>query len=156
MIPAEAERTSARTGTSEVLEISSEGSAESILAAILSRPEAGLVECPVRTPMCPSARLTIDRDRRVILLAVAREGLAELRSIGQAYRWLIENRALIGMAVPQLMIDAHRFPRLRLLVDQADASAEALQPMLQSGHVTVEAYRRLRWGDRTGLLLDAA
>lgn len=156
IIPAEGDRTSSRAGTSEVLEISSEGSAESILAAILSRPESGLVECPVRTPMCPSARLTIDRDRRVILLAVAREGLAELRSIGQAYRWLIENRALIGMAVPQLAIDAHQFPRLHLLVDQADASADALQPMLQSGHVTVQAYRRLRWGDRTGLLLDAA
>ena len=141
---------------SEVVEISSDGSAESILAAIFSRPESGLVECPVRTPMCLSARLAIDRDRRVILLAVAREGLAELRSIGQAYRWLIENRALIGMAVPQLAIDAHRFPRLRLLVDPADASADALQPMLQSGHVTVQAYRRVRWGDRTGLLLDAA
>ncbi len=156
VIPAVVERTSSRTGTSEVLEISSEGTAESILAAILSRPESGLVECPVRTPMCPSARLTIDRDRRVILLAVAREGLAELRSIGQAYRWLIENRALIGMAVPQLAIDAHQFPRLRLLVDQADASADVLQPMLQSGHVAVQTYRRVRWGDRTGLLLDAA
>ena len=151
-----AEVTTSRTGTSEVLEISSDGTADSILAAILSRPESGLVECPVRTPMCPSARLTIDRDRRLILMAVAREGLAELRSIGQAYRWLIENRALIGMAVPQLAIDAHQFPRLRLLIDHADASADVLQPMLQSGHVTVQAYRRLRWGDRTGLLLDAA
>ncbi len=141
---------------SEVLEINAEASAEAILAAILSRPECGLVECPVRAPMCPSARLTIDRDRRVILLAVAREGLADLRSIGQAYRWLIENRALIGMAVPQLAIDAHQFPRLRLLVDPADAAADTLQPMLQSGHVTVQAYRRIRWGDRTGLLLDAA
>jgi hypothetical protein len=154
VIPAEV--ASSRAGTSEVLEISSEGTAESILAAIFSRPGSGLVECPVRTPMCPSARLTIDRDRRVILLAVAREGLAELRSIGQAYRWLIENRALIAMAVPQLAIDAHQFPRLRLLVDQADASADVLQPMLQSSHVTVQAYRRLRWGDRSGLLLDAA
>jgi len=155
-VPAGAEPASARASMSEVLGISSEGTAESILAAVLSRPQGGLVECPVRTPMCPSARLTIDRDRRVILLAVAREGLAELRSIGQAYRWLIENRALIAMAVPQLAIDAHQFPRLRLLVDQADASADALQPMLQSAHVTVQAYRRLRWGDRTGLLLDAA
>ena len=154
--PAPVEPTGSRGGACEVMEISAEGTAGSILAAMLARPDSGLVECPVRAPMCPSARLTIDRDRRVILLAVAREGLAELRSIGQAYRWLIENRALIGMAVPQFAIDAHQLPRLRLLIDQADASADILQPMLQSGHVTVQAYRRVRWGDRTGLLLDAA
>ena len=106
--------------------------------------------------MCASARLAIGRDRRVVLLAVAREGLSELRSIGQAYRWLVENRGLIGMAVPQLAIDADQAPALRLLVDHADVSADLLQPILHSGHVTVQAYRKLRWGGRTGLLLDAA
>ena len=60
------------------------------------------------------------------------------------------------MALPQLAIDPHQSPRLRLLVDQSDLSAEALQPVLQSEYVTVQSYRKLRWGDRTGLLLDAA
>ena len=45
---------------------------------------------------------------------------------------------------------------LRLLVDHSDLSADALQPVLQSGSVTVQSYRKLRWGGRTGLLLDAA
>ena len=90
------------------------------------------------------------------LLAVTRQGLAELKSIGQAYRWLVENRFLIGMAVPQFAFDPAQSPRLRLLVDQSDASADALQPLLQSGHVTLQPYRKLRWGGKTGLLLEAA
>jgi len=28
--------------------------------------------------------------------------------------------------------------------------------MLASGNVTIETYRKLRWGGRTGLLLEAA
>jgi len=47
-------------------------------------------------------------------------------------------------------------PQLELIVDHHDMSADILQPMLQSGHVTVQAYRKLRWGEKTGLLLDAA
>jgi hypothetical protein len=31
-----------------------------------------------------------------------------------------------------------------------------LQPMLQGDHVTVKTYRKLRWGGKTGLLLEAA
>lgn len=130
--------------------------AEAILSAILRDPAAGLVECPVRAPMCPDARLAVGRDRGMALLAVARQGLGELRAIGRAYQWLLENRALISMAVPQFAIDAARPVRLRLLVDQADLSAEALRPLLQTGHVTVQAYRRLRWGGKSGLLLEAA
>jgi hypothetical protein len=41
-------------------------------------------------------------------------------------------------------------------VDQSDISAAVLQPMLQADHVTVQAYRKLRWGERTGVLLEAA
>ena len=60
------------------------------------------------------------------------------------------------MALPQFAIDTHQSPRLRLRVDQSDVSAAALEPVLQSDHVTVHAYRKLRWGGKTGLLLDAA
>ena len=73
-----------------------------------------------------------------------------------AYRWTVENRALIGMAVPQFAIDPRRTPRLRLLVDQADVSADVLRPILQNASVALQAYRKVRWGDRTGLLLEAA
>ena len=141
----------------EVLDLpGADAPAESILAAVLHRPDGGWVECPLRAPMCPAARLAVGRDRVLTLLAVTRQGLAELKSIGQAYRWLVENRVLIGMAVPQFAFDPAQPPRLRLLVDQADASADALQPLLQSGHVTVQPYRKLRWGGKTGLLLEAA
>ncbi len=127
-----------------------------IVSAILAHAAGQMLECPIRPPMCPEARLAVTRERGLVLLAVARKGLADLKLIAQAYRWLNENRALIGMAIPQMAIDAHRAPRLRLLIDHADAAADALAPMLENGLVSVQAYRKLRWGQRTGLLLEAA
>jgi hypothetical protein len=127
-----------------------------VLSAVLKKPGMGLVECPIRPPMCPKAMLAVSRDHRLVVLAVARSGLTELRSIGQAYRWVIENRPLLSMALPQFAIDTHAMPCLRLLVDRTDLSADLLQPMLESGNVTVQSYRKLRWGAKTGLLLEAA
>ncbi len=79
-----------------------------------------------------------------------------LRAIGHAYQWLVENRKLIALAIPQLSMDPNQMPQLSLLVDHADASAATLQPILQSGNVTIETYRKLKWGGKTGLLLEAA
>jgi hypothetical protein len=142
---------------SEITDLpSGETTEAAVLAAVLKKPGLGLIECPVKAPMCPQAMLAVNRDRRLVILAVARQGLAELRSIGQAYRWVIENRPLLSMALPQFSIDAHALPCLRLLVDRADLSADLLQPMLQAGNVTVQTYRKLRWGGKTGLLLEAA
>jgi hypothetical protein len=115
-----------------------------------------MIECPIKPPMCPDASLAVSRDHRLVLLAVARQGLSDLQQIGRAYQWLIENRALIGMAVPQYANDAHQSPGLHLRVDHADLSEPILQPLLQTASVTVHAYRKLRWGGKTGLLLEAA
>ena len=60
------------------------------------------------------------------------------------------------MALPQFAIEVMRLPLLRLLVDHADISADVLQPILQADHVTIQAYRKVRWGGRTGLFLEAA
>ncbi|HEV7300749.1 MAG TPA: hypothetical protein VGN72_15390 [Tepidisphaeraceae bacterium] len=128
----------------------------SLLSAIVQHEAGSLVECAVRPPMCPEARLAVDRNHGLVLLAAARTGLGDLKLIGRAYNWLIENRGLVAMALPQLSIDAHPLPRLRLIVDQSDLSADTLQPLLQSSHVMVQAYRKLRWGTKTGLLLQAA
>ena len=133
-----------------------DGGVAGIIDAILRHSASELVECPIVPPMCPKARLAVGRDRRVVMLAVARHGLADLNAIGLAYKWLQENQTLIGMAVPQLSIDTHQAPHLSLLIDQADTAAHTLQPMLQGEHVTVKTYRKLRWGGRTGLLLEAA
>jgi len=142
---------------SEVLDLASDqADDQSVLAAIFNGAGADLIECPVRAPMCPAARLAVTRDRGLTLLAVAGKGLTDLRAIAQAYRWLVENRALIGMALPQFAIDGLRHPRLRLLVDHADAGAATLAPMLESNTVSVQAYRKLRWAGKTGLLLEAA
>ena len=142
---------------SEVIDLPGDAADEgAVLSAILAGAKGEVIECPVRAPMCPEARLAVTRDRGLVLLAVARRGLRELRSIAQAYRWLVENRALIGMACPQLNVDGLRHPRLTLLVDHADVTAEVLAPMLESNTVNVRAYRKLRWGNKTGLLLEAA
>ena len=153
----EAAATTTTDAMGEVIDLpEGAGDEEAVLSAILAGARGELIECPVRAPMCPSARLAVTRERGLVILAVARKGLTELRSIAQAYRWLVENRALIGMAVPQLSIDGHKHPRLRLLVDHADLTAEALAPMLETATVSVQAYRKLRWGNTTGLLLEAA
>lgn len=155
-MPTMALRPAGEDSSVDVLEVDAAGGAEAILAAILQQNQGELVASPIRPPMCTSARLAITRDRKMMLLAVAREGLAELRAIGQAYRWVCENRALISMAMPQFAIDITSTPRIRLLVDHADTSAGVLQPILQSEHVSVQAYRKLRWGGKTGLFLEAA
>lgn len=130
--------------------------AASILSAVLRGGHGELIECPVTPPMCPDAKLALTRDRRLVLLAVARPGLEDICSISKAYHWVVENLSLIGMALPQMAIDAAQTPRLRLLVDHADLTADALQPMLRSGVVEMQTYRRLRWGGKNGLLLEAA
>lgn len=142
----------------EVLDLPGDvGDAKGILSAIFRRPEWGLAECSIEPPACPAAaRLAVTRDRGLVLVAVAARGLADLRAIGHAYRWLAENQGLIAMALPQFAIDLARAPALHLLVDQADITGDVLRPMLQSDNVRVRTYRTLRWAGRTGLLLDAA
>jgi hypothetical protein len=133
--------------------------AAAILSAMMHRPECGMVECPLTPPGTAAGsplKLAISRDRTLTVVGIARRGLAELRAIGLAYRWASENLSLISMAMPQFAIDTNRPPAVLLMVDQADSSAEVLRPMLGVGHVTIRAYRTLRWGGRTGLLLEAA
>ena len=143
--------------TNEVIDLpAGEVTPMNIIHAILQSCGSQLIECPVKPPTCPEASLAVGRDHRIVLIAVARQGLSDLRAIGRGYQWLIENRGLVSMAMPQFAIDAHQLPQLRLLVDQSDMTAEILQPMLQASNVTVQAYRKLRWGGKTGLLLEAA
>ena len=127
-----------------------------VLSAVMSNGHGSLVECPVKPPACPTATLAIGRDRRLVLLAVAKRGLGEVRAIAAAYKWVAENRPLLSMAMPQFAIDAHAAPKLRLVVDHADAGADLLLPMTENANVSVQTYRKLRWGGKVGLLLDAA
>jgi len=134
------------------------GSAESpeqLVSAVLGASNRW-IGSPVKPPMLASASVAVSRDRRLVLLAAAQRGLAELRAIALAYRWLNENQRLVAMALPQFSIDPSAGVQLHLLVDHADIDAEVLQPLLQSGVVAVQSYRRLRWAGRSGLLLEAA
>ena len=142
--------------STEVIDLPAGADAAGAIVAATMRGANDVIECPVKPPMLAEASLAVTRDRRLVLFAVAKQGLSDLRGIGEAWRWMNENRVLISMAMPQLQIDPHQMPHLRLLVDRADLSASTLQPLLQTGHVTVQTYRKLRWGPKTGLLLEAA
>jgi hypothetical protein len=153
---AEAPTSVNQSGGEDVIELPDhERGAAAILAAIVRNQPARLVECPLKPPMCPEATVAVGTDHRLVLVAIANAGLRDLRAIGRAYQWLMENRALVTMALPQMSIDAQQLPRLQLIVDQADLSADVLQPMLESGNVLVQSYRKLNWAGRTGLLLAA-
>jgi hypothetical protein len=129
--------------------------AEAIVATILRR-ETFWVTCPVKAPACPSATIAVDRDGRLVLAAAAGAALADLPVVSRAFAWLIENRGLVRMAMPQINIDAKAMPRLMLAVDQADSTGGKLAVLLGGADVSVRTYRRLRWGEKTGLLLEAA
>lgn len=143
------------TADADVLDLPDGDSPEmSILAAVLG--SAGqFIRCPIAPPDCPASIVAVSRDKRLTLLAVAGRGLSDLRRIAAAFQWMRQNRDLIVMALPQFSISAAA-PVLRLLVDQADLNAGLLHPFLAGGGVTIQPYRKLRWGRKTGLLLEAA
>jgi hypothetical protein len=141
---------------SEVIDLPGGDGAPDAVAAAVLRGMGGLLECPIRPPSCPSARLAVDREGGLVLLAVAGKGLPDLEAICEAQRWMCENRQLIGLAFPQMKLDPAAEPKLRLLVDHLDARAGSLQRMMQSGVVQIIAFRRLSWLGKSGLLLDAA
>ncbi len=132
-----------------------DASAASVISAIV-RGGCDLIESAVKAPALPDAAVAVSRNHQLVLVAVAKQGLHDLRAIASAYRWMNENRQLIAMALPQFSIDSHAMPRLELIVDHADTTAEALQPLLERSFVRVKAYRKLRWAGKTGLLLEAA
>jgi len=136
----------------------------SVLSAVLGSgmgSGSNLVACPIDVPVMDensdaTAKVAIDRDRRLVLVASAGPGLSDLPSVTAGLKWLGENRKLIAMALPQMSIDTGAVPRLMLLVEHGERSAGALSPLLANAQVTIKSYRKLRWGSRTGLLLEAA
>jgi hypothetical protein len=148
--------TDAPAEMSDVIDLPGDDSNPAAVVSAVLRGSNSLAETPLKAPSCPGASLAVSRDRKLVLVAVARQGLCDLRDIATAYRWMSDNRPLIAMALPQFAIEPTQSPRLQLLVSQSDLSAEMLQPLLQSGNVTVQTYRKLRWGGKTGLLLEAA
>jgi hypothetical protein len=143
---------------SEVIELDGDVADQAVLNAVARQGGADgkWVQCPLRPPTCPGAILAIGRDHRLIMLAMSGDGLANLKSIGMGLKWMSDNGELIRMALPQLAIETTSTPTVHLLVDHADLSADVLQPLLHSGVVTVQAYRRLKWGNKRALLLEAA
>ncbi|MEM1013529.1 MAG: hypothetical protein AAGI46_15070 [Planctomycetota bacterium] len=118
--------------------------------------DRSLAATPVTPPMLPNARLAVANDGGLMLVAAAQPGLSDLAKVGEAMAWVSQNRQLLAMALGQFRLNEHVPVKVRLLVAHADAGADALRPLLGTGDVTICAYRRLRWGGREGLLLDAA
>lgn len=127
----------------------------SVLSAVLGAG-GDLLPTPIPLSMCPGAVVAVSRSRQLVLVAQLGGGLAGLGTVGSAVKWLEDSAKVIAMAMPQLSIDMTKPIRVQLLVDFNDRSATGLMPLLGHDRIAVRCYRRLRWGDRTGLLLDAA
>jgi len=127
----------------------------SVLSAVLNQG-GSLLAMPIGVPMCPGSVVALDRDRSLVLVTQAGAGLSGLGAVAAGMKWLEDSRHLIAMAMPQLSVDASISPRVHLLIDHADRSADGIKPLLGNSRITVQTYRKLRWGDRTGLLLEAA
>ncbi len=137
-----------------VLDLPADAGPAAVIAAVL-KASPDLAAAPVAPPVLPSATVAVSRHGRLTLLAAA-DGAADLRPIVAGFRWLAENRPLLAMAMPQFKIDPQAEPHLRLFVDRLHGAADALRPLLRDDQVTVRTYRTLRWGEKTGLLLEAA
>ena len=127
---------------------------ETVAEVVLAR--LNLATTPVCPPMLPGAKLCVARDGALTLVAAAAPGLNDLPTIGRAMTWAVENRNLLKMALTQYRVSETADVQLHLLVSRADAGADALRPLLSTGRVTVQTYRRLTWAGRCGVLLEAA
>ncbi|MEM8874601.1 MAG: hypothetical protein AAGD32_10115, partial [Planctomycetota bacterium] len=124
-----------------------------VVAAVLeSRPD--LIACKIDVPG-NVGRLAIRRDGRLALLSVADEHLADLEQHATALHWIQQSAGLIAQALPQLAVRSDVSPVLMLLVAHRRADASALQPLVASGKVELLPYRKVKWGEKTGLLLAA-
>ncbi len=142
--------------TDEVFDLPTGGSVTD--AALSAEASSGLAVTPIVPPMLPSGKVAVDREGRLTLVAAAAAGLSDLSTIARAVAWMSENRSLLAMALGQYRLSNDAPVALRLYVTHADAGSDALRMLLSHGSadVTVRAYRRLRWGGREGLLLEAA
>ncbi|HQY88529.1 MAG TPA: hypothetical protein PK402_07710 [Tepidisphaeraceae bacterium] len=127
----------------------------SVLSAIMQQGHQ-LLGTPIQIPMCPGATVAVDRERSLVLVAQLGAGLNGLNAIAAGIKWLEESRQLVAMAMPQLAINIDLMPRVHMLIDRNDRTAEALNPLLGNARITIQTYRKLKWGGRTGLLLEAA
>ena len=68
-----------------------------IIAAVLRGAAGHWIECPVKPPMCHDATVAVGRDRRLLIIAVAEQGLSDLRSIGRVHAWIGPEDALVAV-----------------------------------------------------------
>ncbi|MEM6313989.1 MAG: hypothetical protein AAF743_07865 [Planctomycetota bacterium] len=121
-------------------------------AVLGARPD--LIACKVPVPG-GVGQLALRRDGRLVLIAIADDQLADLQPQATALQWVAQSSALLAQALPQLAIKADADPVLMLLVAHRRADATKLQPLVAASTVEMLPYRKVKWGERTGLLLAA-
>jgi hypothetical protein len=142
--------------TDEVIDLPAGAGAGAVVEAALHRAAGEQAVTPLSPPMLPHAKLAVRRDGGLLLVAAVEPGLRDLSAVGRALDWLSENRQLVTMALSQFRLDGDADVAVRLYVSHADADASDLKSLLGNADVSIRTYRRLRWGDRTGVLLEAA
>ncbi len=122
-----------------------------MLAAVLGA-EPSLRACDVEVPGCPSVQLAIDAEGGLLLLTALGSRLEMLAELGWAMSWARENYGLLCRVFPRI----RTLPRARVYVDARTGELADLSSLMRGGEVELHRYRQVRWGDRRGLLLEAA
>ena len=128
----------------QIFDLSTDTRAGVFSAVIQSR--TGLLETPLHPPRDVEIKVAVDRDRRVVLIGF----IEDLADIARAKQWATENAKLLSMALPQINLDVNRAPQVLLIADKVDSPGN----LFSRDDVVVLCYRKVRWGDRVGVLIE--
>lgn len=141
-----------RDGELEVMDLVGSGDL-GILDSVLAGASE-LKVCDVVPPGSLVARLAVEPSGRLVLLVALAGNTTELAEVGRVLNWVSEHAGLITRACGSLRIDPQLEPQARLYV--ATPAAQNLNHLLKPQAATLHTYRTLRWGEKRGLLVDAA
>ncbi len=109
----------------------------------------------VAVPGMTEARLAVGQAGRVAVVVVATDFATTLAQAGGAMQWLSRSITLLARAFPGLSIDGRQSPEL-VLLDEGGKLAGIAGMGLLAGNVRIQRFSRIKWGDRTGVVLLAA
>lgn len=138
-------------GDLEVVDYIGTGDLGVLDSVLASEPELSL--CDIAPPGTLVARMVATEAGRLELLVALTGGTSELAEVGRVLAWMKEHAHLLSRACGSAKIDPCLEPVARLYT--STRSAEHMT-MLLGANAKVHTYRTLKWGEKRGLLVDAA
>lgn len=119
-------------------------------AVLAGQPSLRPTDVP--TPTAIACRVAVNADGRLTLLAAPAP--EDLGAAGQLLAWATDNLQLIARSLLGITVDISLAPHLHLYLPTRTATP--LARLLNPATTTAHTYLPVRWGQRRGLLLDAA